>query len=614
MAAYGLQSQFRRSPPYASCIDRCRTVHHDAFTTPNSHRGARRACRAAAGRRRGGAGAAFLRRLPRQSVQPRRAAVAAAPARAAVKRTSRTWRRPTPAICRCASTAWKARCASSPARSSNCSTATSSSRCSSSACRTTPSIASSSSAPRADCPPARATARDVAAGAGQCAAGRRARQPLRRVRSGAASECARRAARARQRSGGRPARRMRTTSRRSARPAAAPPGAPLDLSTLAGNAPAQPEVPRWPMPAPMAPSQLPPPPARNTSATGAQLATLPPSATPKDEYDMAYGYVLHKDYALAEQAFRDFLRKYPNERLVPDAQYWLGESLFQRQRYRDAAESFLAVSTKFEHSGKAPDALLRLGQSLAALQSEGSGLRHAGRSRAQISARLGEREARRRRRNRSVPTAETAAVSAAEAKSLFSDLDHLPALVLAVSGGPDSTALMVLAARWRKALKAKPKLIAVTVDHGLRTEAKREAAAVERLARKLGIAHRTLRWTGAQAEDRLAAGGARGALPPARRRGAQGERLAHPHRAHARRSGRDRADPHEPRQRHQRARGDGADFGVAGRRRGADRARPPAARHSEGAARSPPCARRKSRSPTIRPTAIRASPGRGCAA
>jgi tol-pal system protein YbgF len=82
---------------------------------------------------------------------------------------------------------------------------------------------------------------------------------------------------------------------------------------------------------------------------------------------MAYGYVLHKDYALAEQSFRDFTRKYPNDRLVPDAQYWLGETLYQRQRYRDAAESFLAVSTKYEKSGKAPESLLRLGQSLAAL-------------------------------------------------------------------------------------------------------------------------------------------------------------------------------------------------------------------------------------------------------
>jgi tRNA(Ile)-lysidine synthase len=95
-----------------------------------------------------------------------------------------------------------------------------------------------------------------------------------------------------------------------------------------------------------------------------------------------------------------------------------------------------------------------------------------------------------------VRTAETSSVSATEAKALFSDLEQFPVLVLAVSGGPDSTALMVLAARWRKSLKAKPKLIAVTVDHGLRKEAKREAAAVGRLARKLGIAHRTLRWSG----------------------------------------------------------------------------------------------------------------------
>jgi tol-pal system protein YbgF len=152
-------------------------------------------------------------------------------------------------------------------------------------------------------------------------------------------------------------------------------GAPLDLSTLSSNPPPPPApVGTAPMNGadvttrqPPVQSQLPPAPPRNASAPGSQLATLPPSASPQDEYDMAYGYVLHKDYALAEQAFRDFLQKYPEERLVPDAQYWLGESLFQRQRYRDAAESFLAVSTKYEHASKAPNALLRLGQSLAAM-------------------------------------------------------------------------------------------------------------------------------------------------------------------------------------------------------------------------------------------------------
>jgi len=154
-------------------------------------------------------------------------------------------------------------------------------------------------------------------------------------------------------------------------------GAPLDLSTLAGNDAPPPQVVAppsavatagaMPVPASQMTTPSPPPQPRSVAPASPQLATLPPSATPQDEYDMAYGYVLHKDYSLAEQSFRDFLKKYPNEKLVPDAQYWLGESLFQQQHYRDAAESFLGVSTKFERAGKAPDALLRLGQSLAAM-------------------------------------------------------------------------------------------------------------------------------------------------------------------------------------------------------------------------------------------------------
>ena len=141
-------------------------------------------------------------------------------------------------------------------------------------------------------------------------------------------------------------------------------GAPLDLSSLSGQAAREPP--------PVNASTIGPagngfPPRPQVSSPPPVQTVLAPSATPRDEYDLAYGYVLHKDYALAEESFRAFLKKYPADRLVPDANYWLGESLFQRQRYRDAAESFLAVSTKYETAGRAPDALLRLGQSLAAL-------------------------------------------------------------------------------------------------------------------------------------------------------------------------------------------------------------------------------------------------------
>src|SRR5271155_6022473 len=89
-------------------------------------------------------------------------------------------------------------------------------------------------------------------------------------------------------------------------------------------------------------------------------------------------------------------------------------------------------------------------------------------------------------------------ISASDAKRLFADWKAAPALVLAVSGGPDSIALMWLAARWRRALARGPRLIAVTVDHGLRAEAAREARDVKRLARSLDLPHQTLRWTGAK--------------------------------------------------------------------------------------------------------------------
>ena len=88
-----------------------------------------------------------------------------------------------------------------------------------------------------------------------------------------------------------------------------------------------------------------------------------------------------------------------------------------------------------------------------------------------------------------------APVTDAELPALFADLSEKKRVLLAVSGGPDSTALLLLAVRWR-GRRATPDLAAVTVDHGLRREAKQEAATVARLAKKLRVAHRTLKWSG----------------------------------------------------------------------------------------------------------------------
>lgn len=96
-------------------------------------------------------------------------------------------------------------------------------------------------------------------------------------------------------------------------------------------------------------------------------------------------------------------------------------------------------------------------------------------------------------------------ISTREASRLFAGLKSAPALVLAVSGGPDSVALMWLAARWQRSLARAPLLTVVTVDHGLRREAGREAREVERLAAELGLPHRTLRWRGVKPKTGLPA-------------------------------------------------------------------------------------------------------------
>jgi tRNA(Ile)-lysidine synthase len=113
-------------------------------------------------------------------------------------------------------------------------------------------------------------------------------------------------------------------------------------------------------------------------------------------------------------------------------------------------------------------------------------------------------------------------ISAQDAKRLFADWSGVPAIVLAVSGGPDSIALMWLAARWRRALARGPRLVAVTVDHGLRAEAAAEAREVKRLARILDLPHRTLRWSGAKPRTGL----------PAAARAARYRLLAQAARAH----------------------------------------------------------------------------------
>jgi tRNA(Ile)-lysidine synthase len=78
---------------------------------------------------------------------------------------------------------------------------------------------------------------------------------------------------------------------------------------------------------------------------------------------------------------------------------------------------------------------------------------------------------------------------------LFSSLNQASGILAAVSGGPDSIALMHCLARWASTGR-HPRILVATVDHGLRLEAADEAAFVAGEASALNLPHRTLLWTG----------------------------------------------------------------------------------------------------------------------
>lgn len=87
-------------------------------------------------------------------------------------------------------------------------------------------------------------------------------------------------------------------------------------------------------------------------------------------------------------------------------------------------------------------------------------------------------------------------------ESVFAALDTSAGVLAAVSGGPDSIAMMGLLARWAAA-PGRPLVAVATVDHGLRPSSAAEAAAVAVLAAKLNLPHRILAWTGPKARTGL---------------------------------------------------------------------------------------------------------------
>ena len=96
------------------------------------------------------------------------------------------------------------------------------------------------------------------------------------------------------------------------------------------------------------------------------LPATPPDygLTPQEQYDRAFGLLRQANYDAAEKAFKGFIDKNPNDKLLDNAKYWYAETLYVRGAFYDAAVAFADAYQQNPKGTKAPDSLLKLAMSL----------------------------------------------------------------------------------------------------------------------------------------------------------------------------------------------------------------------------------------------------------
>ncbi|MGQ0486658.1 MAG: tol-pal system protein YbgF [Hyphomicrobiales bacterium] len=89
--------------------------------------------------------------------------------------------------------------------------------------------------------------------------------------------------------------------------------------------------------------------------------------SPEVLYERSNESLLRRQFGDAESGFRSFIQKYPEHSLAGSAQYWLGETYFAQNDFRQAAQTFLKGYQQYPKSRRAADSLLKLGISLSRL-------------------------------------------------------------------------------------------------------------------------------------------------------------------------------------------------------------------------------------------------------
>jgi tol-pal system protein YbgF len=98
-----------------------------------------------------------------------------------------------------------------------------------------------------------------------------------------------------------------------------------------------------------------------------------PESDEESQYEYAINLLKQGDYETAEKAFTEFISIGDDKNYLSNSHFWLAETYYVRENYKDAAKNYLNLYQTFPNANKAPDALLKLGISLVNMQQKEQG-------------------------------------------------------------------------------------------------------------------------------------------------------------------------------------------------------------------------------------------------
>ncbi|MEA1996235.1 MAG: tol-pal system protein YbgF [Gemmatimonadota bacterium] len=113
---------------------------------------------------------------------------------------------------------------------------------------------------------------------------------------------------------------------------------------------------------------------KSTAATSSPAASAARSEgtqavriAPREIFDLAYKDFTSSNYEMAVEGFRDFLQRFPDSPLAPEAHLYIGNSFRARKKYEEAVSSYRTLVDRYPDSPLQPDALYRIGDCLLKL-------------------------------------------------------------------------------------------------------------------------------------------------------------------------------------------------------------------------------------------------------